>query len=150
VKQILDVTIKDPAYSVVGDPTAGNETSALTPAPDASPTGRACNGMYDVVQFSLKLHVDASRVPAVLNALESSQFLTVLAVQVKAVDTSDLSTQRYLYGKAPIVELDLICEELLLHSWITKYQPSDSGPGKGPGGSSSTASLLPIVTHTGG
>jgi hypothetical protein len=152
VKQILDVTIKDPPYLVVGDPTAGNDTSALTPAPDATPTGRVCNGMYDVVQFGLKLHVDATRVPAVLNSLQAGQFITVLAVtESKAVDSAEMTQQRFLYGKAPIVELDLVCEELLLHGWITKYQPPNTGPSGAPGsgGASSTSTLLTITTHGG-
>jgi hypothetical protein len=155
IKQILDVSIKDPPYVVVGDPTAGNDTTPLTPNMDVTPTGRISNGMYDVVQFGLKLHVDATRVPAVLNALQANSFMTVLGVvEIKAVDSAELAQQRFLYGKAPIVELDLVCEDLLLHGWITKYQPPNSGPsasgsggGGGGGGGSQSSALLPITTH---
>jgi hypothetical protein len=156
IKQITTLDIKDPPYLISGDPTAGSETAALTPVQDATPTGRVCNGMYDVVQFHVGLDVDATRVVDVLNGLEKGQFLTVLTWQLTSVDSATLASQKFIYGTAPIVHLDLVCEELLLHQWLTKIQPTDAGPGKyftagANGGASSVlgngAPFFTIVTH---
>jgi len=157
VKQILDLTVKDPPYLVSGDPTVGSDTTALTPAPDVSPTGRVCNGMYDVCQFSMSLDVDADRLPQVLDALQSGQFLTILSVQATAVDSADRATHGFIYGGARIVKVDLIFEDLFLHTAKDGYSqwcPPGSGPAAGgsPGGVGSganTANMLPVTTHGG-
>lgn len=156
IKQILDVSIKDPPYVISGDPGQGNDTTAVTPVPDASPSGHVCNGMYDVVQFSVSLDVDASRVAQVLAGLERAQFITVLSAQVNAVDSSEKALQRFVYGKAPILRLDLVCEELMLHDWVAKYQPPDSSPAKvfaaasAGGGTAPLTVLVPMTVHATG
>jgi hypothetical protein len=157
VKQILDVGVKkDSPYVMSGDPSAGNDTTAITPVLDASPSGHVCNGMYDTVQFNVSLDVDASRIADVLGALERSQFITVLSTQVNAVDSSEKALQHYIYGKAPIVHLDLVCEELMLHDWVAKYQPADSSPAKiaaaatAGGGVAPLTVLVPMTVHTTG
>jgi hypothetical protein len=152
IKQILAVAVKDPPYLISGDPTAGKEDAALTPAPDMSPTGRVCNGMYDVVQFSVSLDVDANHVPDLLDALQRGQFITVLTVQMAAVDGYERAMQRFIYGNSPVVKLDLICEECLLHAWADKFQPPDAGAAKyaAGGATATTANLITVATHSGG
>ncbi|HUB25500.1 MAG TPA: hypothetical protein VL992_08710 [Tepidisphaeraceae bacterium] len=151
VKQILDVTVKDPPYLINGDPTAGNDTSALTPAMDLTPTGRVCNGMYDVMQFSMTLDVDATKVPQVIDDLQSGQFLTVLTAQFQAIDSTDMVLNRFRYGKSPVVRLTLVCEDLFLHSWTAKYLPDGAGASKyaanGASQGSGGTDLITVTTH---
>jgi hypothetical protein len=154
VKQITVVEVKDPPYLISGDPTAGSDSAALTAVQDVTPTGRVCNGMYDVVQFHVGLDVDATRVIDVLNGLQKGQFITVLWWQMQTVDSAGMAAQKFIYGKAPIIHLDLVCEELLLHQWLSKIQPPDGGPGKyfnaQGNGSSSGSGFFAIVTHAAG
>ncbi|HUB25182.1 MAG TPA: hypothetical protein VL992_07105, partial [Tepidisphaeraceae bacterium] len=156
IKQILKVTVKAPPYLISGDPTAGKDDQPLTAVLDATPTGRVSNGMYDVVQFNLSLDVDARRQAEVLGALEQHQFLTVLCAQTTAEDSTNIALGRWVYGDAPIVRLDLACEELFLHSWTTNLQPADAGTAAlvGPPGSTptptptATTAIFPIIVHT--
>jgi hypothetical protein len=152
VKQILDVTVKDPPYLISGDPTAGKEDQPLTPAPDMTPTGRVSNGMYDVVQFSVSLDVDGKHVPQLLDAMQKNQFITVLTVQSQAVDGYEKAVQRFIYGDSPVVNVKLVCEEAILHAWTGKFQPADAGAAKyATGGTAgSTPNLITVTTHTGG
>jgi hypothetical protein len=154
IKQIDKLTVKSPPYEISGDPTAGKDNAPLTPVLDVTPTGRVCNGMYDVVQFNLSLEVDARRQAEVLGALEQHQFITVLSVQTTAEDSSVAALSRWVYGDAPIVRLDLACEELLLHSWTNALQPPDAGaaalagpPGSTPTPAGPTTAIFPIITH---
>jgi hypothetical protein len=148
VKQIVDVEVKDPPYAISGDPSAGKEDQPLTPAPDATPTGRVCNGMYDVVQFKVSLDVDANHIADVLDAMQKNQFITVLAVQLNAADTADLVNKGFIYGNAPIVHMDLGCEELLLHNWTQSLQPPDAGAAKFATPGSSSGSQISTIFPT--
>jgi len=159
IKQITDLTIKDPAYLIVGDPTAGKEDAALTPTPDVTPTGRSSNGMYDVVQFNLSLDVDGRRVSEVLDSLQRGQFITVLDAQFTTVDSALQTTNHFIYGSGPVVHMDLACEELLLHNWSNKLTPPDGGtakyvggavPGGGPAQAAPTTFIFPITVHATG
>jgi hypothetical protein len=151
VKQIIDVTVKDPPYLISGDPSAGSDSAVLTPILDVTPTGRVCNGMYDVMQFSMTLDVDAAKVPQVIDALQSGQFVTVLTTQVQAIDSTDMVLNRYRYGKAPVVRLTMVCEDLFLRGWTKFYQPDGAGAAKyaGTGGAqgSGTPNLITVTAH---
>jgi hypothetical protein len=155
VKQIVDVEVKDPPYAISGDPNAGKEDQAIIAAPDATPTGRVSNGMYDVVQFKISLDVDANHLADVLEAIQEKQFITVLSVAAQAADTADIASRNLIYGKAPILHVDLGCEELLLHNWTQNLQPPDAGAAKyaaanGGGGSSTISTIFPITVHANG
>jgi hypothetical protein len=150
IKQILDLTVKEPPYLISGDPTAGNETTAVPNVLDVSPSGRVSNGMYDVLQFSMSLDVDADRVPEILDLLEQGQFLTVISVQYTARDSSERATKGFVYGNARIVTLDLICEKLYLKSWTSKYCPPTAAPAATPaqgGGGAQSPNMLTITMH---
>ena len=147
--------MKDPPYAISGDPNAGKEDQAIIAAPDATPTGRVSNGMYDVVQFKISLDVDANHLADVLEAIQEKQFITVLSVAAQAADTADIASRNLIYGKAPILHVDLGCEELLLHNWTQNLQPPDAGAAKyaaanGGGGSSTISTIFPITVHANG
>jgi hypothetical protein len=152
IKQILDVTIKDPPYVTSGDPTAGKDDAALTSVPDLTPSGRVSNGMYDVVQCSITLDVEADRVPEVLDSLQAGQFFTILSMQAQSIDSTDMAVQRFVYGKSPVVRLTLVCEDLFMHAWADKYAPPGAGASKyaaaaGSSPASPSSVLMTITTH---
>ena len=102
----------------------------------ASPTGRVCNDLYDVVHFDLVLRVDASRVPQVIASLERSKLVTVLRTSLTNVDAAAARRQEgYVYGDDPVVQLALQCEVLFLRKWTLD---------KDDEGKTGTNALMPI------
>lgn len=84
----------------------------------ASPTGRVCNDLYDVIHFGLVLRVEARKVPQVLAELERNKLITVLQANVIAIDAQAERKQNgYVYGNEAVVEIQLKCEALFLRSW---------------------------------
>ena len=89
-----------------------------------SPTGRVSNAMYDPVNFTLVVRVDARRVPEVLQELERNQFLTVTQVEARGIDpAAETEVNDVLYGNAPVVELDVRGEALFLRGWTEPLMP---------------------------
>lgn len=111
---------------VPGMPGAGADAGAAMPvdangAPavfTASPTGRVCNDLYDVIHFELILRVDYRKIPQVLAELERNRLFTVLSTAVSAVDSAaEKRANGYVYGEQPVAELTMTCEALFLRSW---------------------------------
>jgi len=71
----------------------------------------------------LSLIVDAAKIPTVLRELSRGRFITVTNMTVTSKDPAAAMLSGYYYGQVQIVQLDLECEELLLHAWLTKYMP---------------------------
>jgi hypothetical protein len=96
---------------------------ALTPNYDRSPTGRASNGIYDVVPFDLQIVVDATQIPRVMLELSRGRFITVTNVSMVTVDSALKRSEGYYYGDNPVVQLNLRCEALFLRKWTEQYMP---------------------------
>lgn len=111
-----------------GEESAGTEGAeggaAGAAAYGLSPTGRACNEIYDVVHFKTTLRVDARRIPQVLDELRRGKFITPIDVDVKTVDAAMALKEGYVYGEGvPVVDLDIQAEALFLREWTRKYMP---------------------------
>jgi hypothetical protein len=111
------------AVPVAPTPVDGSDIVALTPVPTVSPTGRVSNPMYDVVQFTLVIDVDASQIPAVLAALSHNQLMDVMSLTATSVDPEDMQQQGFFYGSAPVVQLTLSCESLFMRQWTQNLMP---------------------------
>jgi hypothetical protein len=178
-KNILDAPVKH-LYSLklpfggdmyirgVGQSSGAAEATALPTdangAPQlfiASPTGRACNDLYDVVHFDLVLRVDYAKIPQILNELERDRLFTVLTTSVSSVDAADEKNKYgYIYGDQPVAELSLTCEALFLRSWtvdkdnnfksalmpkaIRQHVGAEPGPGLGMGGGMAVPGQVPM------
>ncbi len=92
-----------------------------------SVTGRPLHtAFYDVVQFNLRLRVDAAAASTVLQELQSESFITVLNVyEVTGLDPLVLLQEGYVFGDQTIIELDLQCEMLLLRTWTAPFIPAE-------------------------
>jgi hypothetical protein len=104
-------------------PSPATETQPLPVAYSVSPTGRASNGMYDVIHFSLLIDVDASHLNDVIESFSKGRLITIYRQDLYALDTSQLASQGYLYGDNRVVRLSLQGEELFLRSWTTPWMP---------------------------
>jgi hypothetical protein len=131
VKSLENIGQPQPVVNPAGfDATAG----VSAPAPKittVSPTGRVCNGLYDVLEFKVDMVVDASKIAQIVHTFEAGQFVTVLNVQVTnvidpAMAASTNNTQGgYHYGNKPAVEVEFDCEDLFMRQWTDKYLPDD-------------------------
>jgi hypothetical protein len=111
------------AAPVAPTPVEGSDILPLTKVPTVSVTGRASNPMYDVVQFTLVIDVDASQIPAVLAALSRNQLMDVMSLTATSVDPDDMQQQGFFYGSASTVQLTLQCEALFMRQWTQNLMP---------------------------
>jgi hypothetical protein len=120
VKRIFKLDLNPAPYIVkAGDPGAPAAVdAAITKAFDATATGRVCNPFYDVVGFKVTLDCDATKISEVLTALQKGQFVNVVNVKSTAQDSAAAAVDGFFYGPAPIVRLEVQCEELMLRTWV--------------------------------
>ena len=126
--------------------TAGDPDAKLTTQTALTPTGRVCNPLYDVVQFTLGVNVDARDVEMFLRNLCADQFITVKQMNLSRLDLEDETggapsnlnggyhrggagddapaTKGFIYGSdVPVAHLEIQCEELFLRSWTVPWMP---------------------------
>ena len=89
------------------------------------PTGRSSNSLYDVRHARVIAHVDYQRLPELFNAIASVNMMTVLNMQVTAVDEYELLNELYMYGQGDVVEVEMIIESLWLREWTAELMPED-------------------------
>ena len=91
---------------------------------NVSPTGRLSNPLFDVVRFTIRLNVEAARLPAIIESFSRGRFISVVNVQSVSVEDSVIrAAQGYIYGNQPVVQVSLDCEALFLREWLVKVMP---------------------------
>jgi hypothetical protein len=113
----------DPKNSATQLPPLEDPTAPLTKQYGLSITGRTCNPVYDVMQFTLKTDVDARYFPKFMANLTRNRFITILRADVKGVDRDKAQAKGYVYGKAPVVQLVLKCEAVFFRDWTRPMMP---------------------------
>ncbi len=89
------------------------------------PTGRGSNQLFDVRHARLRVHADYQRLPELFNAISQTNLMTVLDVQVNALDVygPEVMGQFYVYGAGDIVDVSLIVETIWLRDWTKDLMP---------------------------
>jgi len=112
------------AASAAGTPADDSAAAAAqTKQPkvfNASPTGRACGPMYDVVHSTLTAVVAQNAVEDLIRTLQSGRMMTVLEVDEKKIDGAMAADQGYDYGPAPVVQVKIKCEHLFMRDWTAR------------------------------
>lgn len=126
VKRIVQITLPDHTAMYVREPgvSANSSTGVLPKSTLLSSTGRICNGLYDVVHFTVVLHVEAESIPRVLQEISRNQFVNVLDAQVESLDSAVAAMAGFLYGSKPIANITLNCEALFLREWTVPLMPA--------------------------
>ncbi len=96
------------------------------PAAPATHTGRTeATGerIYDVRHARLVVVADAQRVPALVDALGESNFITVTGLRAEHVEPWSELEQGYYYGPSPVLRLTLDVEVVYLRDWTKQYMP---------------------------
>jgi hypothetical protein len=141
VKHLISMDLKfdQGQYVTVGGKPSGGEDGGGAAIPvdgngapavwSASPTGRVCNELYDVIHFSLVLRTDARKVPQVIATLERDKLVTVLQANITPVDAAAArKVEGFVYGNDPVVTLELKCEALFLRSWTINEPQEGRAP----------------------
>ena len=105
--------------------TAGSVNQAIPTNFHFSPTGRKSSPLKDVRHVRLKVHADYQRLPEVINAISSTNLMSVVDLRLRGLDEANFEALGgpYLYGEGEIVELDLIIESVWLKTWIAPLMP---------------------------
>jgi hypothetical protein len=152
VKRIMNVNFKSSAGFLTTITFAGTSkasssslpkyVSSLTDAFAQPFTGRMSNEELDVVHFNVSVIISAKAVPRFMQELcgakehtfsgfsgteEKKVFkhnqITVLQVQVNAIDTTTPEHQNYRYGEDAVVRMDLICEYIFVKAGYDEIKP---------------------------
>jgi hypothetical protein len=128
VKHLQSVRVKSagiPTFMTAADGTSTNDPDGALPvSPMTSPTGRVCNGLYDVFHFTLVADVEAEKLPDFLRGLGYKRFITPMSVDIKALDIATTLAQGRLYGDKPMLNVTVECEILYMRKWNAPFMPA--------------------------
>ncbi|MEO1584105.1 MAG: hypothetical protein AAFR96_05975 [Planctomycetota bacterium] len=140
VKRLISLEIDAPAFGVsaggsgagAGD-SGGRDFGRQSRQPQASAgaggaatiTGRAPgqSGLYDVRTAQLSLIVSSAKLPALLDALASSNFMTVIDVDLAEADPWSELEAGFYAGSDAVVRADVRVEVLHLRDWTAPLMP---------------------------
>jgi hypothetical protein len=126
--------------SAAGGPSGGGGRGGETAAPPAIPpdpqkevplnydvsfTGRTSNPLYDVRIVDIQLIVDTARIPELIDALSSQNFMTVLDLKMQPADPHDALQSGFVYAPGPVSRVSLRLETIWLRSWTSQFMPRE-------------------------
>jgi hypothetical protein len=123
VKHLIHVTTPPNFILPASGTPAADPDAALPKEAVMSPTGRVCNGLYDVFHFEIEVDVEAARLPDFLRVLGHNRFITPLWVDVRSVDNATELAAGRVYGDRPVINCRIRCENLYLRAWHKQYMP---------------------------
>lgn len=93
--------------------------------PSISITGRSSNTVYDVREVTCTVVVATSGLPALMDALATQNFMTVLDVHVTPADAFAAASEGFIYGVEPVSTVDLRIETVWFREWTADAMPPD-------------------------
>jgi len=144
VKRIERITLGPPIVAAPGSgdaPADASATAAPAPAgpadgpvaamvpldPAYSVTGRKsgpANPLYDVRVTELRVVCSSARLPKLFDALASTNLMTVIGVELSAVDVWADLDQGYYYGDESVIRAVIKIESVWLRNWTTPLMPA--------------------------
>jgi hypothetical protein len=112
-------------YVTEGERSSNTSTAERAYPPGSSEvvfTQRVSNDLYELLQFSVRLIVDARDLPVVVAGLCNQNFHTPLAVSYKQVEMPDVAGGR-VYGEEPVVEVTIDFETVMLSAFYLPLMP---------------------------
>jgi hypothetical protein len=131
VKRILSIKADDWNLAFAPEVSGSEPLDSLFPADyEASITGRNAwpsfpNSLYDIRYVELALHVRSDAVPAIVDALSSTNLMTVVGCSLAEVDSQTLLESGYYYGGGHVMEMKVRLETLWLRPWTTETMPEN-------------------------
>ncbi len=93
--------------------------------PSLSLTGRSSNAVYDIREVNCSLVVATRGLPAVMDALASQSFMTVLDVRVRPANAFEAASEGFIYGVDPVSIVQLRIETVWFREWTADAMPPD-------------------------
>lgn len=87
------------------------------------PTGRRSNAIYDVHHVWIRMVMDYQRMPDFFDNLAKVNFMTVLRMDIKALDEYQTLRAGYVYGTSDCVTVEMLVESLWLRDWTSRLTP---------------------------
>ena len=114
----------DQADSYAYPPTMHNDPKAK-PSDDffAGPTGRVSNALYDVRHVRVVADMDWRQLPQFIDALAQVNFMTVIDMDIRALDEYEMLAQHYVYGTSDVVQVEMVIETLWMRAWREELMP---------------------------
>ena len=125
VKHLINMQVPQGVDQFIAKTMTGAEGETPQGQPDytLSPTGRNSNSLYDVVKFTMVVKMDARYVTRFIQELGRGKFITVHKVNYTGVDNAQAKADGFVYGTAPIVQVQLNGESLLFRKWVKPLVP---------------------------
>ena len=124
----------------IGGPAGGTTAPSIYPTPPStlkpkdssdraiehfgiSPTGRVCNSIFDVRHSQLVIDIEAAELPAFMEMLRKTNFMTVIKAEITDLDEYELLKEGYIYGHNDVVRAKLVIESLWFRNWTEELMP---------------------------
>jgi len=101
----------------------GRGTESLQTGESFTGRGAEPSDLYDVRTVKVTLIASYEKLPALINAISSENFMTVLDADIFAIDPWDMISQGYYIGTDYPVRVEMEIETLWLRSWTKAYMP---------------------------
>jgi hypothetical protein len=93
-------------------------------------TGRAGypgapNALYDVRYATISVIVDMNRLPELLDAISTTNFMSVIDLDFQAIDPMPALREGFVYGGDAVARASLRVETVWLRSWMTPWMPAE-------------------------
>lgn len=138
LKRLLSIDLQAAPY--LGGPSAGRPGEDASTGGGAAPPGDASaeipkdfsrsfsgrpvsSAIYDVREARIAVVADGNRLPAVINAINATNFMTVVDLDVTAIDPARDLQAGFAYGNDYIVQATMRIETVWLRSWMKPLMP---------------------------
>ncbi|MBL8762954.1 MAG: hypothetical protein JNM07_01625 [Phycisphaerae bacterium] len=108
----------------------GGGEGAMKPNYRASITGRVAgprtsNDMYDIRTARVEAIVSAKHLPAVIDAISKSNFMTVTKLDLEKVEPLDEMKNGFYYGDEAVVKARFQIETVWMREWMKPWMPAE-------------------------
>lgn len=88
-------------------------------------TGRSSNDVYDIRLVKCSIVASTRGLPAVIDAIAKSNFMTVIDLKLRPANAFDAARGGFIYGIEPVSFVDLTIETVWLREWTADAMPPD-------------------------
>lgn len=128
VKRIVKIAATQAPYETGSAAVYDPGLDKAPPNYGRSPTGRISgpgsqNKWYDIREVEVEVIVSSQRLPAFIDALAQTNFVSVLDLDIQAVDVFEELRAGYYYGDENVVRAKMRLESIYLRSWREAGMP---------------------------
>ena len=88
-------------------------------------TGRSSNDVYDIRLVKCSIVTSTRGLPAVIDAISKSNFMTIIGLQLRPADAFAAARDGFIYGIEPVSIVNLTIETVWLREWTADAMPPD-------------------------